>query len=176
MKSTRRAARSARGTRGRNRGSVGFELRQPGRHGRWRDEQHGAARVSLPDVLDLLGSREINELWVEAGPRLAGRCWIRTWLMSWSSMLAPKLLGPRARPLVETGELRQLDDARRNFTWSRPARSARICDCACGRGPGRGRGDRKRRLALVHGHRPGRRSGGEPRSACWRDTRIADRL
>ena len=32
----------------------------------------GGLRLSLPDVLDRLGEREINELWVEAGPRLAG--------------------------------------------------------------------------------------------------------
>ncbi len=32
----------------------------------------GTTRLSLPDVLDRLGRREINELWVEAGARLAG--------------------------------------------------------------------------------------------------------
>src|SRR6185437_6352690 len=32
----------------------------------------GVTRLSLPEVLDGLGRREVNELWVESGPRLVG--------------------------------------------------------------------------------------------------------
>jgi diaminohydroxyphosphoribosylaminopyrimidine deaminase/5-amino-6-(5-phosphoribosylamino)uracil reductase len=72
-------------------------------------------RVSLPEVLDRLGSREINELWVEAGPRLAGALLDQGLADELILYVAPKLLGPQARPLVETDELRTLDAAP-NFT------------------------------------------------------------
>lgn len=74
-----------------------------------------ATRLSLPDVLDRLGSREVNELWVEAGPRLAGALLQQALVDELLVYVAPKLLGPQARPLVEMGELRSLDAAP-NFT------------------------------------------------------------
>jgi diaminohydroxyphosphoribosylaminopyrimidine deaminase/5-amino-6-(5-phosphoribosylamino)uracil reductase len=68
-------------------------------------------RVSLPETLDLLGAREINELWVEAGPRLAGAL-LAQWLVDELILyVAPKLLGPQARPLAELPELTRLQDA-----------------------------------------------------------------
>lgn len=75
----------------------------------------GGLRLSLPDVLDRLGGREINELWVEAGPRLAGALLRQTLVDELILYVAPKLLGPQARPLVEMSELRSLPEAP-NFT------------------------------------------------------------
>jgi diaminohydroxyphosphoribosylaminopyrimidine deaminase / 5-amino-6-(5-phosphoribosylamino)uracil reductase len=71
----------------------------------------GTIRLSLPDVLDRLGRGEINELWVEAGPRLAGALLRQALVDELIIYIAPKLLGPQARPLVEMGELRNLHAA-----------------------------------------------------------------
>ena len=71
----------------------------------------GTLRLSLPDVLDRLGAREINELWVEAGPRLAGALLSQALVDELIVYIAPKLLGPQARPLVEIAEIRDLQDA-----------------------------------------------------------------
>lgn len=71
----------------------------------------GATRLSLPDVLDRLGRREINELWVEAGPRLAGALLRQALIDELIIYVAPKLLGPQARPLIEMAELRNLIEA-----------------------------------------------------------------
>jgi len=68
-------------------------------------------RLSLPDVLDRLGKREVNELWVEAGARLAGALLQQALVDELVIYMAPKLLGPQARPLVAMGELRNLDAA-----------------------------------------------------------------
>ena len=68
-------------------------------------------RLSLPDVLDRLGRREINELWVEAGARLGGALLREALVDELIVYIAPKLLGPQARPLVEMSELRSLPDA-----------------------------------------------------------------
>jgi diaminohydroxyphosphoribosylaminopyrimidine deaminase/5-amino-6-(5-phosphoribosylamino)uracil reductase len=62
-------------------------------------------------MLDHLGRREINELWVEAGPRLAGALLEQSLVDELLLYVAPKLLGPQARPLVAMHELRQLQDA-----------------------------------------------------------------
>jgi diaminohydroxyphosphoribosylaminopyrimidine deaminase/5-amino-6-(5-phosphoribosylamino)uracil reductase len=69
------------------------------------------SRLSLPDVLDRLGRREISELWVEAGARLAGALLREALVDELIVYIAPKLLGPQARPLVEMSELRSLPDA-----------------------------------------------------------------
>jgi diaminohydroxyphosphoribosylaminopyrimidine deaminase / 5-amino-6-(5-phosphoribosylamino)uracil reductase len=77
-------------------------------------------RLSLADVLDRLGRREINELWVEAGARLAGGLLQQGLVDELIVYVAPKLLGPQARPLVAIPELGTLDDARNLiFTDSR---------------------------------------------------------
>ncbi|HEX5458695.1 MAG TPA: bifunctional diaminohydroxyphosphoribosylaminopyrimidine deaminase/5-amino-6-(5-phosphoribosylamino)uracil reductase RibD [Steroidobacteraceae bacterium] len=72
----------------------------------------GTLRLSLPAVLDRLGAREINELWVEAGPRVAGALLSQVLADELIIYIAPKLLGPQARPLVEIEEIRDLPDAR----------------------------------------------------------------
>jgi diaminohydroxyphosphoribosylaminopyrimidine deaminase / 5-amino-6-(5-phosphoribosylamino)uracil reductase len=69
-------------------------------------------RLSLPDVLDRLGRREINELWVEAGARLAGRLLDESLVDELVLYVAPKLLGSNARPLADIADVQQLNDAR----------------------------------------------------------------
>ena len=71
----------------------------------------GGAGLDLPAVLDLLGRLELNEVWVEAGARLAGALLGRSLADELLVYMAPKLLGPQARPLVEVPELRQLASA-----------------------------------------------------------------
>lgn len=71
----------------------------------------GMVRLSLAEVLDRLGRRETNELWVESGPRLAGELLRQALVDELIVYLAPKLLGPQGRPLVQIGELRHLGDA-----------------------------------------------------------------
>ncbi|MGB6488128.1 MAG: bifunctional diaminohydroxyphosphoribosylaminopyrimidine deaminase/5-amino-6-(5-phosphoribosylamino)uracil reductase RibD [Steroidobacteraceae bacterium] len=73
----------------------------------------GTTRLSLPDVLDRLGKREVNELWVEAGARLAGALLDESLADELLLYMAPKLLGSNARPLADLAEVQQLRDARR---------------------------------------------------------------
>jgi len=73
----------------------------------------GTTRLSLPAVLDRLGQREINELWVEAGARLAGRLLDESLVDELVIYMAPKLLGANARPLADIADVQQLQDARR---------------------------------------------------------------
>lgn len=75
------------------------------------DTAPAGARLSLTDVLDRLGRREINELWVESGSRLAGALLQQGLVDELIVYVAPKLLGPQARPLIEMGELRHLQEA-----------------------------------------------------------------
>ena len=71
----------------------------------------GAARLSLPEVLESLARRDVNELWVESGPRLAGELLRERLIDELIVYVAPKLLGPQARPLAELEELRDLSAA-----------------------------------------------------------------
>jgi diaminohydroxyphosphoribosylaminopyrimidine deaminase / 5-amino-6-(5-phosphoribosylamino)uracil reductase len=73
----------------------------------------GTTRLSLPDVLDWLGRQEINELWVEAGARLAGRLLDESLVDELVLYMAPKLLGSNARPLADIADVQELKDARR---------------------------------------------------------------
>jgi diaminohydroxyphosphoribosylaminopyrimidine deaminase / 5-amino-6-(5-phosphoribosylamino)uracil reductase len=74
-------------------------------------------RLDLGAVLDFLGRREMNEIWVEAGATLAG-AFVREKLFDELVVyLAPTLLGSDARPLLELPALAQLDArARLRFT------------------------------------------------------------
>ena len=70
-----------------------------------------SGRAHLAEVLELLGRREVNEVWVEAGPTLSG-AWLQQGLADELLLyVAPKLLGPQARPLLDLPELRELDRA-----------------------------------------------------------------
>jgi diaminohydroxyphosphoribosylaminopyrimidine deaminase / 5-amino-6-(5-phosphoribosylamino)uracil reductase len=77
------------------------------------DARTGAPRLSLPEVLERLGGREVNELWVEAGPRLAGALLEQSLADELLLYVAPKLLGPTARALADIAEVRELKDAPR---------------------------------------------------------------
>ena len=70
-----------------------------------------AGRLDLSAVLDRLGELEVNELLVEAGPTLAGELIRQSLLDELLLYMAPKLLGPQGRPLVELPELAKLQDA-----------------------------------------------------------------
>jgi diaminohydroxyphosphoribosylaminopyrimidine deaminase/5-amino-6-(5-phosphoribosylamino)uracil reductase len=66
-------------------------------------------RPDLAAMLDLLGQREANEVWVEAGATLAG-AFVRERLFDELVVyLAPTLLGPDARPLLDLPALGQLE-------------------------------------------------------------------
>lgn len=58
-------------------------------------------RVDLPAALRLLGERGINELLVEAGPRLAGAFAQAGLVDEYQIFIAGKLLGSSARPLLD---------------------------------------------------------------------------
>ncbi len=73
----------------------------------------GSGRPHLPDVLDRLGREEINELLVEAGATLAGAFLQQSLADELLLYVAPKLLGPQARPLLDLQEIRELHQAPR---------------------------------------------------------------
>jgi diaminohydroxyphosphoribosylaminopyrimidine deaminase / 5-amino-6-(5-phosphoribosylamino)uracil reductase len=67
-------------------------------------------RPDLAAVLVLLGERGMNEIWVEAGPTLAG-AFVRARLCDELIVyVAPALLGEGARPLLDLPPLQRLDD------------------------------------------------------------------
>jgi len=68
-------------------------------------------QVLLPAVLDRLGELEMNELQVEAGPTLAGELLRQELADELLLYMAPKLLGPTARPLLAFPQLAELDAA-----------------------------------------------------------------
>ena len=70
-----------------------------------------SGRPRLSDVLDRLGRQEVNELWVEAGARLAGAFLEHCLADELLLYVAPKVLGPQARPLLELQEIRELREA-----------------------------------------------------------------
>jgi len=73
----------------------------------------GARGLDLGAVIERLASLEVNELWIEAGPRLAG-AWLDSGLVDeWFVYLAPLVLGSAARPLLELAEPQSIAAARR---------------------------------------------------------------
>jgi diaminohydroxyphosphoribosylaminopyrimidine deaminase/5-amino-6-(5-phosphoribosylamino)uracil reductase len=69
--------------------------------------------LDLDKILARLGELEMNEVLVEAGPTLAGE-FVRTGLADELLLyVAPMLLGPQARALVDLPELKNLDAALR---------------------------------------------------------------
>jgi diaminohydroxyphosphoribosylaminopyrimidine deaminase / 5-amino-6-(5-phosphoribosylamino)uracil reductase len=72
-----------------------------------------ARQVPLTAVLDRLGELEVNELLVEAGPTLAGELIRQALADELLLYMAPKLLGPSARPLLALPELAGIDAAPR---------------------------------------------------------------
>jgi len=85
------------------------------------EEKLGTARIERVRVvrghLDLrrvfarLAELEVNEVLVEAGPRLSGALLAAGLVDEWLVYLAPKLLGKDARPLAALAKLTRLRDA-----------------------------------------------------------------
>lgn len=67
--------------------------------------------LDLCAVLSKLGEMEVNEVLVEAGPTLAGQLLTAFLVDELVLYIAPKLLGPQGRPLVNLPELHSLQDA-----------------------------------------------------------------
>jgi diaminohydroxyphosphoribosylaminopyrimidine deaminase/5-amino-6-(5-phosphoribosylamino)uracil reductase len=65
--------------------------------------------LELEAVLRRLAQLEANEIWVEAGARLAGALLRSRLVDEFIVYLAPSLLGPTARALVELPEISQLE-------------------------------------------------------------------
>jgi diaminohydroxyphosphoribosylaminopyrimidine deaminase / 5-amino-6-(5-phosphoribosylamino)uracil reductase len=83
-------------------------------------ERHGAkverlaqTRPDLGQVLARLAELEINEVLVEAGPTLAGAFLQAGFADELLLYIAPVLLGPQARPLLQLPELTELAQGRR---------------------------------------------------------------
>jgi diaminohydroxyphosphoribosylaminopyrimidine deaminase/5-amino-6-(5-phosphoribosylamino)uracil reductase len=68
-------------------------------------------RLELPAVLERLGELEMNEVLVEAGPTLAGELIRQDLADELLLYVAPKVLGPTARALLEIPAPRELKDA-----------------------------------------------------------------
>jgi diaminohydroxyphosphoribosylaminopyrimidine deaminase / 5-amino-6-(5-phosphoribosylamino)uracil reductase len=67
--------------------------------------------LALPGVLERLGELEVNELQVEAGATLAGELLRQRLADELLLYVAPKLLGPHGRPLVNLPRLQTLEEA-----------------------------------------------------------------
>jgi diaminohydroxyphosphoribosylaminopyrimidine deaminase/5-amino-6-(5-phosphoribosylamino)uracil reductase len=65
--------------------------------------------LHLESVLRRLAQRQANEVWVEAGARLAGALLQAALVDELVLYVAPSVLGPQARPLVELSEITRLE-------------------------------------------------------------------
>jgi diaminohydroxyphosphoribosylaminopyrimidine deaminase/5-amino-6-(5-phosphoribosylamino)uracil reductase len=72
---------------------------------------HGG--LDLQAVLRQLAEREANEIWVEAGARLAGALLTARLVDEFIVYLAPSLLGPSGRAMVDLPEITRLDERMR---------------------------------------------------------------
>ncbi|MFZ5580042.1 MAG: bifunctional diaminohydroxyphosphoribosylaminopyrimidine deaminase/5-amino-6-(5-phosphoribosylamino)uracil reductase RibD [Pseudomonadota bacterium] len=77
------------------------------------DAPECASGLDLGFVLDDLARREVNEVLVEAGPRLGGALLAGGYVEALLVYVAPMLLGDHARPLAVLPRLEELDQARR---------------------------------------------------------------
>jgi diaminohydroxyphosphoribosylaminopyrimidine deaminase / 5-amino-6-(5-phosphoribosylamino)uracil reductase len=67
------------------------------------------SHLDLKRVFERLAELEANEVLVEAGPRLSGAMLSAGLVDEWLLYLAPRLLGPQARPLAHLARLTKLD-------------------------------------------------------------------
>jgi diaminohydroxyphosphoribosylaminopyrimidine deaminase/5-amino-6-(5-phosphoribosylamino)uracil reductase len=74
------------------------------------DAADASSRIDLGHVLCELGERQCNDVLVEAGPTLSGRVLALGLADELIVYLAPKLLGPDARPLLRLPLIESLDD------------------------------------------------------------------
>ncbi len=68
----------------------------------------GAGELDLPAIMARLAALQANEVWVEAGARLAGALLTAQLADELVLYIAPCMLGPQALPLAELPALRQL--------------------------------------------------------------------
>ena len=73
-----------------------------------KDDGHG--RIDLNALLTQLNQYEINELWVEAGAKLAGEFFNQQLVDQFILYQAPKLMGDQARNLVNLANYSKMDD------------------------------------------------------------------
>lgn len=73
-------------------------------------------KFNLPALLDLLGSKHINLLWVEAGSTLAAAFWQQSLVNEFVLYQAPLLLGQGALPMLPLAPLTSLAQATR-WQW-----------------------------------------------------------
>ncbi len=71
----------------------------------------GQGRVDLRQLMDHLGDRQINEVLIEAGPRLNGALLSQGLVDEWLLYLAPKLLGDSARGLFHLPGIKSMTDS-----------------------------------------------------------------
>jgi diaminohydroxyphosphoribosylaminopyrimidine deaminase/5-amino-6-(5-phosphoribosylamino)uracil reductase len=74
------------------------------------DAADASGRIDLAHVLRELGERQCNDVLMEAGPTLSGRVLALGLADELIVYLAPKLLGPDARPLLRLPLIDSLDD------------------------------------------------------------------
>jgi diaminohydroxyphosphoribosylaminopyrimidine deaminase/5-amino-6-(5-phosphoribosylamino)uracil reductase len=67
--------------------------------------------LDLLAVMQKLAELQVNEVLVEAGPTLAGQLLTTFFADELLIYIAPKLVGPQGRPLVNLPELQSLQDA-----------------------------------------------------------------
>jgi diaminohydroxyphosphoribosylaminopyrimidine deaminase/5-amino-6-(5-phosphoribosylamino)uracil reductase len=72
--------------------------------------RESSAGVDLQAVLARLAVLGMNEVWVEAGPRLTGALLTAQLVDELVIYLAPCLLGPQAQPLAQLPALERLQD------------------------------------------------------------------
>ena len=73
----------------------------------------GEGGLALEPILRRLAQLQANEIWVEAGARLAGALLRSELVDELIVYLAPLLLGPAARPLLQLPEISRIEQARR---------------------------------------------------------------
>lgn len=73
--------------------------------------QPGSGRVDLSQAMEVLAEREINEVWVEAGPGLSGALLTAGLVDEVFVYLAPRLFGDAGRGMFALGMVENLDAA-----------------------------------------------------------------
>ncbi len=73
--------------------------------------EHGDGRVDLSQLMNTLGDRQINEVWIEAGSRLNGALLDQGLVDEWVIYLAPKLLGDSAKGLFHLPGIESMADS-----------------------------------------------------------------
>lgn len=80
-------------------------------HGEWLRIANGEgdSRIDLPELMRTLAERGVNDVWVEAGSRLAGALLQQNLVDEIVLYMAPKLMGPEAKGLIDLPLLSAMD-------------------------------------------------------------------